>query len=95
MPCLVDHSGRVRAFEQPDNCFTVSKRVEFAFDLGRFLLALVVLVKNFNGLVVEYNKTETQCPLRLPDLLMVITGGEYAYTRDDGVVVCPISALRP
>ena len=52
-------------------------------------------LKEIKRLVVEYNKTETQCPLRLPDLLMVITGGEYAYTRDDGVVVCPISALRP
>ena len=52
-------------------------------------------LKEIKRLVVEYNKTGTQCPLRLPDLLMVITGGEYAYTRDDGVVVCPISALRP
>ena len=46
-------------------------------------------------LIAEYNKSEAQCPLRMPDLLMVITGGEYAYTRVDGVIVCPISALRP
>ena len=46
-------------------------------------------------LIAEYNKSEVQCPLRMPDLLMVITGGEYAYTREDGVIVCPISALRP
>lgn len=46
-------------------------------------------------LIAEYNKSEVQCPLRMPDLLMVITGGEYAYTRVDGVIVCPISALRP
>ena len=46
-------------------------------------------------LIAEYNKSEAQCPLRMPDLLMVITGGEYAYTREDGVIVCPISALRP
>jgi len=30
----------------------------------------------------------------MPDLLMVITGGDYAYTREDGVIVCPISALK-
>ena len=46
-------------------------------------------------LIAEYNKSEVQCPLRMPDLLMVITGGEHAYTREDGVIVCPISALRP
>ena len=46
-------------------------------------------------LIAEYNKSEVQSPLRMPDLLMVITGGEYAYTRVDGVIVCPISALRP
>ena len=46
-------------------------------------------------LIAEYNKSEEQCPLRMPDLLMVITGGEHAYTREDGVIVCPISALRP
>ena len=28
--------------------------------------------------------TWMQVPLREPDLLMVITGGEYAYTRPDG-----------
>lgn len=52
-------------------------------------------LKEIERLVGEYNKSETQCPLRTPDLLMVVTGGEYAYTRDDGVIVCPISALRP
>jgi hypothetical protein len=46
-------------------------------------------------LVAEYNKTEKQCPLREPDLLMVITGGEMAYTRDDGVHVIPIGCLKP
>ena len=32
--------------------------------------------------------------LRLPDVLMVVTGGEQAYTRADGVRVIPISALK-
>ncbi|MBQ6472911.1 MAG: hypothetical protein IJJ33_13085 [Victivallales bacterium] len=34
-------------------------------------------------------------PLAEPDLLMVITGGEIGYTREDGVHVVPISALKP
>ena len=46
-------------------------------------------------LVRKYNETEKQCPLREPDLLMVITGGEMSYTRADGVHVVPISALKP
>ena len=46
-------------------------------------------------LVAEHNKTERQCPLREPDLLMVMTGGEMAYTRADGVHVVPIGCLKP
>ena len=52
-------------------------------------------LKEVARLIAEYNKSETQCPLRMPDLLMVITGGERAYTREDGVIVCPIAALKP
>ena len=51
-------------------------------------------LKEVRRLIGEYNKTEKQCSLRMPDLLMVITGGDYAYTREDGVIVCPISALK-
>ena len=46
-------------------------------------------------LIREYNKTEKQCPLAEPDLLMVITGGAMGYTRDDGVHIVPISAMKP
>ncbi|MBP5640537.1 MAG: ATP-binding protein [Victivallales bacterium] len=46
-------------------------------------------------LIRKYNETEKQCPLREPDLLMVITGGNVGYTRDDGVHVVPISAMKP
>ena len=45
-------------------------------------------------LIRKYNEKEKQVPLREPDLLMVITGGEMAYTREDGVKVVPIGALR-
>ena len=46
------------------------------------------------NLIIEKNKTEKQAPLRIPDLLMVLTGGEMAYTRADGVKVVPLSCLR-
>lgn len=45
-------------------------------------------------LVRKYNRNEIQVPLREPDLLMVITGGDMAYIRPDGVKVVPIGALR-
>lgn len=45
-------------------------------------------------LITEYNKTEKQCPLRLPDLKIVITGTEYGYKREDGVYVIPIGCLK-
>lgn len=45
-------------------------------------------------LIRKYNEKQKQVPLREPDLLMVITGGEMAYTREDGVKVVPIGTLR-
>ena len=45
-------------------------------------------------LIRQYNEKEKQVPLREPDLLMVITGGEMAWTRPDGGKVVPIGTLR-
>lgn len=45
-------------------------------------------------LIIEYNKKETQCPLRLPDLKIVITGSQYGYKREDGVLIIPIGCLK-
>ena len=61
-----------------------SKEIE---DGATHLLQLKQLIK-------KYNENETQVPLREPDLLMVITGGEMAYTREDGVKIIPIGTLR-
>ena len=45
-------------------------------------------------LIQEANATEKQVPLRIPDLLIVITGGSLAYTRPDGVKVIPLACLK-
>lgn len=45
-------------------------------------------------LINEYNQKEKQCPLRMPDLKMIITGTKYGYRRDDGVLVIPIGCLK-
>ena len=45
-------------------------------------------------LIKEYNENETQVPLRLPDLKIIITGTQYGYRREDGVFVIPIGCLR-
>lgn len=45
-------------------------------------------------LISEKNLSEKQIRLREPDLLIVLTGGEIAYTRPDGVKVIPIGSLR-
>ena len=47
------------------------------------------------ALVREHNESEAQVPLRLPDLKLVITGTQYGYRRDDGVLVIPVGCLRP
>lgn len=51
-------------------------------------------LKELVGLIRKHNEEEKQVPLREPDLLIVITGGEYAYTRPDGVHVIPLACLK-
>ena len=46
------------------------------------------------SLVQKYNETSEKIKLREPDLLIVITGGEIAYTRNDGVKIIPLACLR-
>lgn len=45
-------------------------------------------------LIQEKNQTEGQPRLRKPDLLIILTGGEMAYTRPDGVKVIPVGCLK-
>lgn len=45
-------------------------------------------------LIRKHNQNEVQVPLREPDILLVITGTDMAYTRPDGVKVVPIGCLR-
>lgn len=45
-------------------------------------------------LITEYNKKETQIPIRVPDLMIVLTGGKMAYTRPDGVRIIPLGCLK-
>lgn len=44
-------------------------------------------------LIREHNEKEKQVPLREPDLLVILTGGEIAYTRPDSVKVIPLGCL--
>ncbi|MGI6223713.1 MAG: ATP-binding protein [Prevotella sp.] len=46
-------------------------------------------------LIREHNKNERQVQLREPDLKIILTGGQMAYTRPDGVKVLPLACLRP
>lgn len=45
-------------------------------------------------LIKEKNHTEERMSLRLPDLLIVLTGGNLAYTREDGVKIIPVGCLK-
>lgn len=45
-------------------------------------------------LIQNHNKNENQALLREPDLLIILTGGEMAYTRSDGVKIIPIGCLK-
>lgn len=45
-------------------------------------------------LIKENNKKEKQCPLKEPNLKIVITATQYGYKREDGVLVVPIGCLK-
>lgn len=74
-------------------------------DDGRYALCEIKLGQNdvddgarhlveMERLIEEYNRKETQMPLKPPTLKIVITGTEYGYRRDDGVLVIPLACLR-
>lgn len=67
--------------------------IEFKLGSAQIEEGVAHLLK-IKELVKEYNKKEKQCPLREPDLLMIITGGDMAYTRPDGVKIVPIGCLK-
>ena len=46
------------------------------------------------SLIEKSNEQAKQPKLRTPDLLIVLTGGEMAYTRHDGVKIIPIGCLK-
>jgi len=54
---------------------------------AKHLLEVVDLIKKANNKKKGLN-------LKEPDLLMIITGGEIAYTRNDGVMIIPIGCLK-
>lgn len=55
------------------------------------LEADVVLIKH---LVQERNAKERRVQMREPDLMIVLTGGEFVYRRKDGVYVIPVGCLK-
>ena len=61
-----------------------SKQIE---DGAKHLLRLKELISNFN-------KEDNNMHIKEPDLLIVLTGGEIAYTRNDGVKIIPIGCLK-
>ena len=46
-------------------------------------------------LIREKNLTEKQMPIRGPVLLLILTGGQISYTRNDGVKVIPLATIKP
>jgi len=52
-------------------------------------------LKELKELVRKHNETENRAPLREPDILIILTGGQMAYTRQDGVKIIPLACLKP
>jgi len=51
-------------------------------------------LNELTNLLKEKKKNNEHLSLRIPDVLIVLTGGEFAYKRDDGVLVIPIGCLK-
>jgi hypothetical protein len=47
-----------------------------------------------SNLLLLKNKINTD-KMRKPSFLMVLTGGQYAFQRQDGVYVIPLACLKP
>ena len=56
-------------------------------DGAKHLIKLKELIKNYN--------LNNKIKIREPELLIIITGGKMAYTRQDGVKIIPIGCLKP
>ncbi len=65
-------------------CKLGSREIE---DGAKHLLQMKELIKT-------HNQQNLQTPMREPDLLIVLTGGEFAYRREDGVCVIPLGCLK-
>lgn len=46
------------------------------------------------NLIREYNEQNEHTPIKLPCLKIILTGTEYGYAREDGVLVIPVGCLR-
>jgi predicted AAA+ superfamily ATPase len=65
------------------------------FKLGsRDIEAAAKHLLQLKALIIKYNQVNQPSKLREPELLIVITGGELAYTRKDGVKIIPIGCMK-
>lgn len=51
-------------------------------------------LNEIENLIKKYNEREKQCPLKEPNLKIIITATQYGYKREDGVMVIPIGCLK-
>lgn len=51
-------------------------------------------LNEIESLIKQHNEKEAQCPIRLPNIKIIISGVKYGYRREDGVFVIPIGCLK-
>ena len=61
---------------------------------SRDIEAAAAHLVELKSLIKAHNEKDPQVQLRIPDLLIVLTGGNMAYTRPDGVKIVPIGCLK-
>ena len=64
-------------------------------DGANHLLELKRLIREHNEKEKSGEHRLLQMPIREPDLLIILTGGQVAYTRTDSVKIIPLGTLKP
>ena len=72
-----------------------SRYALFEFKLGdKYIEEGAKHLLNIKDLIIKKNEANPKQKMRVPDVLMIITGGEFAYKREDGILVVPIGCLK-
>ncbi|MBQ7243995.1 MAG: AAA family ATPase, partial [Bacilli bacterium] len=52
-------------------------------------------LNRLSNLIMERKERERSVVLREPTVRAILTDGSFAYRNEDGIIICPLSCLKP